>query len=85
TLAYYNTKLNKNIDFSNIHHIYETKELISQYNESDLEFITRLTHNHGIYFYEDKDNIYFYDFYTHKGKIKDIVFNPNINNHLNET
>ncbi|QOR00115.1 type VI secretion system tip protein VgrG [Campylobacter lari] len=85
TLAYYNTKLNKNIDFSNIHHIYETKELISQYNESDLEFITRLAHNHGIYFYEDKDNIYFYDFYTHKGKIKDIVFNPNINNHLNET
>ncbi|WP_261545379.1 type VI secretion system Vgr family protein [Campylobacter lari] len=84
TLAYYNTKLNKNIDFSNIHHIYETKELISQYNESDLEFITRLAHNHGIYFYEDKDNIYFYDFYTHKGKIKDIVFNPNINNHLNE-
>ncbi|WP_410688914.1 type VI secretion system, syringe needle protein [Campylobacter lari] len=84
TLAYYNTKLNKNIDFSNIHHIYETKELISQYNESDLEFITRLAHNHGIYFYEDKDNIYFYDFYTHKGKTKDIVFNPNINNHLNE-
>lgn len=84
TLAYYNTKLNKNIDFSNIHHIYETKELISQYNESDLEFITRLAHNHGIYFYEDKDNIYFYDFYTHKGKIKNIVFNPNINNHLNE-
>ncbi|MGI7584707.1 contractile injection system protein, VgrG/Pvc8 family [Campylobacter coli] len=44
------------IDYSNIHfHNYEEQELISQYNESDLDFITRLSHNNGIFFYEDRN------------------------------
>ncbi|TKX32365.1 type VI secretion system Vgr family protein [Campylobacter aviculae] len=84
TLDFYQGLLNKEIDFSNIHLNYEDKELISQYNESDLDFITRLAHNNGIFFYEDKDKIYFCDAYA-KSSTKNIKYNPNVNNTLNET
>ena len=83
TLNFYQGKLAKELDFSNIHLSYETKELISQYNESDLAFITRLAHNNGIFFYEDENKIYFCDVYAHQ-KSKKIKYNPNINNVLNE-
>lgn len=83
TLDFYQGTLHKTIDFSNIHSEYATQELISQYQESDLEFITRLAHNNGIFFYEDTDTIYFCDTYT-KTTPKDIKYNPNINNVLNE-
>nr|WP_246023118.1 contractile injection system protein, VgrG/Pvc8 family [Campylobacter estrildidarum] len=83
TLNSYQGLLDKEIDFSNIHLSHEDKELISQYNESDLDFITRLAHNNGIFFYEDKDKIYFCDAYT-QSSIKNIKYNPNTNNTLNE-
>lgn len=83
TLNFYQGLLYKEIDFSNIHYEYETKEIISQYQESDLDFITRLAHNNGIFFYEDKDKIYFCDHYA-KSEPKKIKYNPNINNTLNE-
>ncbi|EAI4960555.1 type VI secretion protein VgrG, partial [Campylobacter jejuni] len=57
--------------------------LISQYNESDLDFITRLSHNNGIFFYEDENTIYFCDVYKNV-KNKEIEYNPNINNILNQ-
>ncbi|EFS3723231.1 type VI secretion protein VgrG, partial [Campylobacter coli] len=68
---------------SNIHFNYEEQELISQYNESDLDFITRLSHNNGIFFYEDENTIYFCDVYKNV-KNKEIEYNPNINNILNQ-
>ncbi|EDO9494439.1 type VI secretion protein VgrG, partial [Campylobacter coli] len=71
------------IDYSNIHFNYEEQELISQYNESDLDFITRLSHNNGIFFYEDENTIYFCDVYKNV-KNKEIEYNPNINNILNQ-
>uniref|UniRef100_UPI002AA0D341 bacteriophage T4 gp5 trimerisation domain-containing protein n=1 Tax=Campylobacter jejuni TaxID=197 RepID=UPI002AA0D341 len=55
----------------------------SQYNESDLDFITRLSHNNGIFFYEDENTIYFCDVYKNV-KNKEIEYNPNINNILNQ-
>ncbi|MFK0447785.1 type VI secretion system Vgr family protein, partial [Campylobacter jejuni] len=67
----------------NIHFNYEEQELISQYNESDLDFITRLSHNNGIFFYEDENTIYFCDVYKNV-KNKEIEYNPNINNILNQ-
>ncbi|EDC4815003.1 contractile injection system protein, VgrG/Pvc8 family, partial [Campylobacter coli] len=69
--------------YSNIHFNYEEQELISQYNESDLDFITRLSHNNGIFFYEDENTIYFCDVYKNV-KNKEIEYNPNINNILNQ-
>ncbi|WP_283796160.1 bacteriophage T4 gp5 trimerisation domain-containing protein, partial [Campylobacter jejuni] len=54
-----------------------------QYNESDLDFITRLSHNNGIFFYEDENTIYFCDVYKNV-KNKEIEYNPNINNILNQ-
>ncbi|EGB2115360.1 type VI secretion protein VgrG, partial [Campylobacter jejuni] len=65
------------------HFNYEEQELISQYNESDLDFITRLSHNNGIFFYEDENTIYFCDVYKNV-KNKEIEYNPNINNILNQ-
>ncbi|EGU0628286.1 type VI secretion protein VgrG, partial [Campylobacter jejuni] len=52
-------------------------------NESDLDFITRLSHNNGIFFYEDENTIYFCDVYKNV-KNKEIEYNPNINNILNQ-
>ncbi|TLD79694.1 type VI secretion system tip protein VgrG, partial [Helicobacter sp. MIT 11-5569] len=83
TLHFYQGLLHKEIDFSNIHLEFENQELISQYNESDLDFITRLAHNNGIFFYEDASKIYFCDHYA-KSNPKTIKYNPNINNALNE-
>ncbi|EGC3361145.1 type VI secretion protein VgrG [Campylobacter coli] len=83
TLGFYQDILHKEIDYSNIHFNYEEQELISQYNESDLDFITRLSHNNGIFFYEDENTIYFCDVYKNV-KNKEIVYNPNINNILNQ-
>ncbi|EOV5462921.1 contractile injection system protein, VgrG/Pvc8 family, partial [Campylobacter jejuni] len=84
TLGFYQDILHKQIDYSNIHFNYEEQELISQYNESDLDFITRLAHNNGIFFYEDENTIYFCDVYKNV-KSKAIKYNPNINNTLNQT
>lgn len=84
TLSFYQDNLHKEIDYSHLHLHYEEQELISQYNESDLEFITRLAHNNGIFFYEDESTIYFCDSYKNT-KSKAIDYNPNINNILNQT
>lgn len=83
TLGFYQDILHKEIDYSNIHFNYVEQELISQYNESDLDFITRLSHNNGIFFYEDENTIYFCDVYKNV-KNKEIEYNPNINNILNQ-
>ncbi|ECQ3579278.1 type VI secretion protein VgrG [Campylobacter jejuni] len=83
TLGFYQDILHKEIDYSNIHFNYEEQELISQYNKSDLDFITRLSHNNGIFFYEDENTIYFCDVYKNV-KNKEIEYNPNINNILNQ-
>ncbi|EAK7677458.1 TPA: hypothetical protein R0898_001792 [Campylobacter jejuni] len=83
TLGFYQDILHKEIDYSNIHFNYEEQELISQYNESDLDFITRLSHNNGIFFYEDENTIYFCDVYKNV-KNKEIEYNPNVNNILNQ-
>ncbi|EAI4522132.1 type VI secretion protein VgrG [Campylobacter jejuni] len=83
TLGFYQDILHKEIDYSNIHFNYEEQELISQYNESDLDFIIRLSHNNGIFFYEDENTIYFCDVYKNV-KNKEIEYNPNINNILNQ-
>nr|WP_290882416.1 contractile injection system protein, VgrG/Pvc8 family [Helicobacter sp.] len=87
TLEFYKEDLGKNLDFSPLHLTYPKLELITQYNESDLEFITRLAHNNGIYFYEDEQSIYFKDLDSHsleKRGERWIVFNPKSNNTLNE-
>ncbi|KAJ9916414.1 contractile injection system protein, VgrG/Pvc8 family [Campylobacter jejuni] len=83
TLGFYQDILHKEIDYSNIHFNYEEQELISQYNESDLDFITRLSHNNGIFFYEDENTIYFCAVYKNV-KNKEIEYNPNVNNILNQ-
>ncbi|MGQ2627758.1 type VI secretion system Vgr family protein [Campylobacter jejuni] len=83
TLGFYQDILHKEIDYSNIYFNYEEQELISQYNESDLDFITRLSHNNGIFFYEDENTIYFCDVYKNV-KNKEIEYNPNVNNILNQ-
>ncbi|WP_193551460.1 type VI secretion system Vgr family protein [Campylobacter jejuni] len=83
TLGFYQDILHKEIDYSNIHLNYEEQELISQYNESDLDFIARLSHNNGIFFYEDENTIYFCDVYKNV-KNKEIEYNPNVNNILNQ-
>ena len=75
TLKFYEGYLEKTLDFSQIIQTYNTKEIISQYNKSDLDFITRVAHNHGIYFYEDANTIYFCDSLTTK-PTKNIAYNP---------
>ena len=83
TLNFYNDTLNKEIDFSNLLLDYEKQELISQYQESDLEFLTRIAHNCGIFFYETSDKIYFCDHYK-KGTSHLIPYNSNPNNNLKQ-
>ena len=48
-------------DFSRIQNSFKKEEYISQYNESDLEFLLRLCSNYGIYFVENEDGVFFYD------------------------
>lgn len=48
-------------DFSRIQNSFRQEEYISQYNESDLEFLLRLCSNYGIYFVENSEGVYFYD------------------------
>lgn len=48
-------------DFSRIQNSFKQEEYISQYNESDLDFLLRLCSNYGIYFVENEKGIYFYD------------------------
>lgn len=48
-------------DFSRIQNSFKHEEYISQYNESDLEFLLRLCSNYGIYFVENSEGVYFYD------------------------
>ena len=98
-LKFYRTSLIKEVDFSNIKNSYEPREYISQYNESDLNFLQRICFNNGIYFYEDDRKIYFYDTVTISGfelanqdgatsnapsNFREINFNPNINNALKQ-
>ncbi|RDU60362.1 hypothetical protein CQA53_10980, partial [Helicobacter didelphidarum] len=61
TLDFYRGYINKEIIFSSLYNTYPKEELITQYNESDLDFLMRLAHNNGIYFYEDSNHIYFCD------------------------
>lgn len=83
TLGFYEQDLHKPLDFSHIHLSYPRLELIAQYQESDLDFITRLAHNNGIYFYDNTQSICFYDM-TQAHSPREIVFNPNANNTFNE-
>ena len=98
-LKFYQTSLIKEVDFSNVKNSYEPREYISQYNESDLNFLQRICFNNGIYFYEDDSKIYFYDTVTISGfelanqdgatsnapsNFREINFNPNINNALKQ-
>ena len=98
-LKFYRTSLIKEVDFSNIKNSYEPREYISQYNESDLNFLQRICFNNGIYFYEDDSKIYFYDTVTISGfelanqdgatsnapsGFREVNFNPNINNALKQ-
>ena len=98
-LKFYRTSLIKEVDFSNVKNSYEPREYISQYNESDLNFLQRICFNNGIYFYEDDSKIYFYDTVTISGfelanqdgatsnapsNFREINFNPNINNALKQ-
>ena len=98
-LKFYQASLIKEVDFSNIKNSYEAREYISQYNESDLDFLQRICFNNGIYFYEDDDKIYFYDTLNISGfeqansgsaassapsDVREVNFNPNINNILNQ-
>ena len=53
--------LHKTLDFSFLQAQYPLQEIITQYDESDLAFITRLAHNNGIYFYEDSTTLYICD------------------------
>ncbi|TQR46119.1 hypothetical protein DMC01_13485, partial [Campylobacter troglodytis] len=81
TLSLY--ELHKNLDFKDIQGVYQRLELITQYEESDLAFITRLAHNNGIYFYEDENSIYFKDSFINEN-LRHINFNANqANNALN--
>lgn len=98
-LKFYQTSLIKEVDFSNIKNSYEPREYISQYNESDLNFLQRICFNNGIYFYEDDRKIYFYDTVTISSfelanqdgatsnapsSFREVNFNPNINNVLKQ-
>ena len=98
-LKFYRTSLIKEVDFSNVKNSYEPREYISQYNESDLNFLQRICFNNGIYFYEDDSKIYFYDTVTISGfelanqdgatsnapsSFREVNFNPNINNALKQ-
>ena len=71
------------MDFSGIALHYPKLELISQYEESDLDFITRLAHNNGIYFCDVRGSICFYDS-AQRHSSRELTFNPNVNNTLNE-
>ncbi|WP_334090178.1 contractile injection system protein, VgrG/Pvc8 family [Helicobacter typhlonius] len=83
TLNFYTHDLIKPLDFSAITLTYPKLELISQYQESDLDFITRLAHNNGIYFCDVAGSICFYDT-AQRHSSRELTFNPNVNNTLNE-
>ena len=81
-LTMHSKKICKKLDFSNPDYV--KHKLIFQYNESDLDFITRLTYNHGIYFYEDSDTLYFLESYlrgSSKTRILSLNFSSNNINH----
>ncbi|WP_300900574.1 type VI secretion system Vgr family protein [uncultured Helicobacter sp.] len=83
-LTAYTPQLCKQIDFSSLSQIDNPLEIITQYEESDLDFITRLAHNNGIYFYEDNDTLYVchHTPYTPIPLTK-VPFNPNVKTHNN--
>ncbi|MCX2683884.1 MULTISPECIES: contractile injection system protein, VgrG/Pvc8 family, partial [unclassified Campylobacter] len=83
-LAFYEHDIIKPFNFSGITLSYPKLELISQYEESDLDFITRLAHNNGIYFCDVGGSICFYDRAQRHSSSRELPFNPNINNTLNE-
>ena len=49
------------VDFSRIQNDFKQEEYITQYNESDLEFLLRLCSRYGIYISETEEGINFYD------------------------
>ena len=49
------------IDFSRIQNEFQQEDYISQYNESDLDFLLRLCSRYGIYIAENDKGINFYD------------------------
>ena len=49
------------VDFSRIQNDFPQEDYISQYNESDLEFLLRLCSRYGIYIAESEQGINFYD------------------------
>lgn len=78
-------RIKKTLDFSNLKLNHRRKEIVIQYKESDLDFIMRLAHNEGIYFYEDEQKICFYDVSLLDSEDMQIIkFNSNKSNFLNE-
>ena len=49
------------IDFSRVQNYFPVEEYITQYNESDLDFLLRLCSRYGIYISESDKGINFYD------------------------
>ena len=49
------------VDFSRIQNEFKQEDYISQYNESDLDFLLRLCSRYGIYISESEKGINFYD------------------------
>ncbi len=49
------------VDFSRIQNDFKQEEYITQYNESDLDFLLRLCSRYGIYISETEEGINFYD------------------------
>lgn len=85
--------LQKEVNFENIKNRYPKFEYLCQCRESDFDFLKCICYNNRIYFYEDEKTIYFYDFIDihslesrdiRKENIKNVIFNSNPNNNLNE-
>ena len=77
-LTMHSKRICKKLDFSSPYYV--KYKLILQYNEPDLDFITRLTYNHGIHFYEDSDTLYFFESYlrgSSKTRILSLNFSSN--------
>lgn len=53
--------ITQNVDFSRIQNDFSKEEYITQYNESDLEFLLRICSRYGIYISENESGINFYD------------------------
>ena len=81
-LAPWSPSLHKELSFSLLNH-YHTEDIITQYNESDLSFLLRIAHNHGIYIYEDSHSIYISD-HLASSSHKSVLYNTDLHNALNK-